>query len=93
MFIIYPQRYLLFFHNLQPRPVVDLGEGPGPPLFLDQTEPRKAQKNFSGDPPVYLRVWMTASHPRSLCQGLDPALRLMLYLVYLVCKPLLSDLC
>ena len=31
--------------------MVDLREGPGPPLFLDQNEPRKAQKIFSGDPP------------------------------------------
>ena len=37
--------------------VADPGEGPGgpappllpPPLFLDQTEARRAEKNFSGD--------------------------------------------
>ena len=26
--------------------VADLGEGSGPPLFLDQTEARRAEKNF-----------------------------------------------
>ena len=30
------------------------------PIFLDQTEARRAEKNFLGDrPPSYLRVWMT----------------------------------
>ena len=28
------------------RPVADSGEGPGPPFFLDQTEARRAEKNF-----------------------------------------------
>ena len=42
-----------------------------PPLFLDQTEARRAEKNFLGDcpppPPPYLRVWMTArARPRPL---------------------------
>ena len=38
------------------------GRGQGdvpPPLFLDQTEARGAEKNFFGDPPPYLRVWKT----------------------------------
>ena len=44
--------------------MADLGKGPGgpaPPLFLDQTEARRAEKVFLGDrpPPPYLRVWMT----------------------------------
>ena len=31
-----------------------------PPLFLDQTEARRAEKKLFGDhPPPYLRVWMT----------------------------------
>ena len=50
--------------------VADLGEVPGPPpLFLDQTEARRAEKIFSGDhPPLsqglddrappYLKVWI-----------------------------------
>ena len=42
--------------------VADLGEVPGggrPPLFLDQTEAQRAEKNLFGDPlPPYLRVWM-----------------------------------
>ena len=51
------------------------GGGPGPPLFLNQTEARRAQKNFFGDrlPPPFLRVWMTGPPP-PLSQGLDPAL-------------------
>ena len=52
------------------------GRGPGgpPPLFPDQTEARRVEKNFFGDqhPPPYLRVWMTASLP-ILSQGFDPA--------------------
>ena len=35
-------------------PVADLGEGargPAPPLFLDQTEDWRAEKNIFGDPP------------------------------------------
>ena len=52
--------------------VTDLGEVPGrlgPPLFLDQTEARRAEKNLFGDcPPLfqglddrappYLKVWI-----------------------------------
>ena len=43
--------------------MADLGEGPGgppAPLFLDQTEARRAEKNvFWGLRPPYLRDWMT----------------------------------
>ena len=52
-----------------------LGEsprGPAPvPLFLDQTEARRANKNFlkTAPPPPYLRVWMTVPSP--LSEGLD----------------------
>ena len=48
-------------------PVADPGEGPGkptlpPPLLIDQTEARRAEKIFFGDrpPSPYLRVWMDA---------------------------------
>ena len=58
--------------------VVDSGNGPGgaatPPLFLDQTEARRAEKSFFRPPPAYLRIWMTG--PTRLTQGLDPALKL-----------------
>ena len=39
--------------------------GPGLPLFLDQTETRRAENIFLGDrpPPLYLRVWMTWTPP------------------------------
>ena len=39
------------------------GRGPGSqalPLFLNQTEARRAEKNFLRPPSPYLRVWMTA---------------------------------
>ena len=37
------------------------GPAPPPPLFLDQTEARRAEKILGGGPgPPYLRVWMTA---------------------------------
>ena len=39
-----------------------------PPLFLDQTEARRAKKNFFEDHPPYLRVWMTGP---PLSEGLD----------------------
>ena len=55
--------------------VADLGEGP--PLFLDQTEARRADKKFleTFPTPPYLRVWMTRPPtPTPLFQGLDPAL-------------------
>ena len=53
--------------------VADPGEGPGAPLFLDQTETRRAEKNFGGTargspPPLsegvddrtppYLKIWI-----------------------------------
>ena len=45
--------------------------GPAPsPLFLDQTEAQRAEKNFLETvPPPYIRVWMTP--PPSLSEGLD----------------------
>ena len=47
--------------------VGDPGEPPPPPpvpLFLDQTETRRAEKIRFGDrPPFFLRVWMTAPPP------------------------------
>ena len=51
------------------------GRGP-PPLFLDQTEARRAETIFLRDhpSPPYLRVWMTGPPP-PLSQDLDPALK------------------
>ena len=41
--------------------------GPLPPLVLDQTEARRAEKIFLEDrPPPYLRVWMTSPPPHYL---------------------------
>ena len=51
-------------------------EGPGPPLFFDQNEARRAEKNFFADrAPPYLGVWMTA--PPFLSEGLDLPLNLL----------------
>ena len=48
----------------------DPGEGPWdppPPLFLDQSEARRAEKNFLQiAPPPFLRVWMTTTPPPPL---------------------------
>ena len=60
--------------------MADPGEepgGPGPPLFLDQTETRRAEKYFFGDRPTslnfirLLRVVITPYRPPPLSQGLD----------------------
>ena len=58
--------------------VADLGEGPrGPnpqPLFLDQPEAQRAEKNVFGDcprAPFYVTIWMTEP---PLSEGLDPPL-------------------
>ena len=57
--------------------VADLGEGPGgpcPPLFLDQTETRRAEKKIvseTGPPPTYLRVWMI---PPTTCYSVNISL-------------------
>ena len=38
--------------------------GPAPPLFLDQTEARRAEKFFGRPaPPPYVRVWITGHPP------------------------------
>ena len=58
--------------------VADPGEGPGrpgPPLFFDQNEARRAETQFCGDRPApCLRVWMTGPLPTPppLSEGLDP---------------------
>ena len=39
------------------------GGARSPPLFLDQTEGRRAEKIFFATAPPYLRVWMTAPPP------------------------------
>ena len=45
--------------------------GPAPtPLFLDQNEARRADKNNFESAPPYLRVWMNPP----LSEGLDPPL-------------------
>ena len=53
---------------------IQRGERPLPPLFLDQTEARRADHSPFDSPTFpYLRVWMTA--PPCVSQGLDPALK------------------
>ena len=49
--------------------------GAGPPLFLDQNEARRTEKNFfEAGPPPYLRVWMTVPPPPPLSEGVNPPL-------------------
>ena len=53
------------------------GRGPGArrPLFLDQTEARRAEKPFFGDhPPPPLSKGLDELPPPPLSQGLDPPL-------------------
>ena len=50
---------------------IQWGARPLPPLFLDQTEARRAEKKFGGTtnpPPTfpYLRIWMTPPQPAYL---------------------------
>ena len=46
---------------------------PGPPLFLDQTKARRAEKKTClRPPPAYVGVWMTSHPPPS--EGLAPPL-------------------
>ena len=54
----------------------DLGEGPGPPLFLEQTEAQKAQKKVFGDqaPPPPLSQGLDERPPAPLTEGLHPPL-------------------
>ena len=65
--------YRLYFKVADPGEWPGGGGGSSPPLFLDQTEARRAE-NFlweTAPPATYLRVWMTGP---SLSQGVDPAL-------------------
>ena len=51
--------------------VADLGEVPGglrPPLFLDQTEAQRAEKNLFGDPPP-LSQGLDDQAPSRHCMG------------------------
>ena len=70
-------------------PVADPGEGPGracpPPLFLDQTEARRGEKNCFGDQtrPPYLWVLMTGP---ALSEGLDLSLIATSYIKTLTIK-------
>ena len=46
-----------------------------PPLFLEQTEARRAEKIFFETAPPFLSVWMTAPPlPSLLSEDLDPPL-------------------
>ena len=57
--------------------VADPGEGPGeplPPLCLDQTENRRAEKCFLRSPPPHLSQGLDESPSPPLSEGLDPPL-------------------
>ena len=53
---------------------VDLGEGPGPPLFLEQTEAQKAQKKVLETRHPPLISGSGCPPPPPLTEGLDPPL-------------------
>ena len=67
--VLAPDSELPFCSWVRTKSVADPGKGPGnlplpPPLFLDQTEARRAEKKlFEDHPPPYLRVWMTPPPP------------------------------
>ena len=67
--------------------------GENPPLFLDQTEAQRAEKNFFQDhPPLYPRVWMTASPPppqSPLSEGLNPPLQVY-HILFLISSVVFS---
>ena len=47
--------------------MADPGKGPGTPLFLDQSEAQRAEKNvLETTLPTYLRVWMPPPPPPPL---------------------------
>ena len=61
--------------------MADPGKGPvGPepsPLFLDQTEARRAERNFLRDPaPESLSQGLDDRSPPSFSEGLDPPLKI-----------------
>ena len=69
--------------------MADPGEGPGgpnppPPLFLDQTEARRAEKNFLETPHPLSKGLDDQAPPPPLSQGLHPALECMY--VCLTCR-------
>lgn len=62
-------------------PVAGPGEGPGglaPPLFLDKTDARRAEKHFLGDCSPPLSKGLNDRPPPRLSQRLDPALMALL---------------
>ena len=73
-FLIKPSKIYIYHISKKKYTAADPGEGF--PLFLDQTETRRAEKFFletAPPPPLpYLRVWM--AEPPRFSQGLDPAL-------------------
>ena len=48
-------------------------EGQAPPLFLDQTEARRAEKNCFGDQTPHPYLWVLMTGP-ALSEGVDPPL-------------------
>ena len=71
-----PNISLLFnlINNPSTKSVADPGEGPAPPLFLDQSEARRAEKNFfkTSHPPPSPRLSQGLDdHTPSLSEGPD----------------------
>ena len=62
--------------------VADLGEGPGPTIFLGQIEGCRAKKKYySKRAPSYCRVWMNGAP--TLFEGLDPLLHFGFHVFFL----------
>ena len=76
--VYYPTCFATPFFNYSTT-VADPGEGaegPAPPLFLDQTEATRAEKNFWGvtAPPPLLSQGLDDPPPLHPSEGLDPPL-------------------
>ena len=63
--------------NFLPEISGEPGEGPGSPLFLDQTEARKAEKSFLRPPPPPLSQSLYDRTPLHLSKDLDPPLEII----------------
>ena len=68
--------------NFLPEISGEPGEGPGSPLFLDQTEARRAEKSFLRPPPP-LSQGLYDRAPLPLSEDLDPTLEIITQFSYL----------
>ena len=79
-------------HSLNPSPCRSVADPRGPPprpLFLDQTEARRAKKNFWDLAPLYIKAWICHCHllPFLLCYSVYYKVSLLLTSVPLFLIP------